>query len=82
MQPVIAILNIAVACVPAAAALALFSSLAAAAAHVLANEGARPPALLTFLTAASGVTIPVIGAAFRGLIAGLVLLTTGGRAGS
>ena len=37
---------------------------------LLSNERDREPALVTFLTAASGVTLLGIGSAFWGLIAG------------
>lgn len=60
--------------IQAVAGLALFTSLAAAAANALAREEERLPAILTFLTTASGVTLIGIGAAFWGLIAGLALL--------
>ncbi|HEY0853651.1 MAG TPA: benzoate/H(+) symporter BenE family transporter, partial [Devosia sp.] len=43
-------------------------------ANALASEDERLPAILTFVTAASGITIMGIGAAFWGLVAGIVLL--------
>ena len=56
------------------AGLALLTSLAGALANALASEEERLPAILTFVTAASGITIIGIGAAFWGLVAGIVLL--------
>jgi benzoate membrane transport protein len=60
--------------IQAVAGLALLSSLASAAGHALADEESRLPAILTFVTTASGVTILGIGAAFWGLIAGIALM--------
>lgn len=60
--------------IQAVAGLALLTSLASAAAHALADERSRLPAILTFVTTASGVTIAGIGAAFWGLIAGIALM--------
>jgi benzoate membrane transport protein len=60
--------------IQAVAGLALLPSLASAAANALGEEATRLPAILTFVTVASGVTILGIGAAFWGLIAGIVLL--------
>lgn len=60
--------------IQAVAGLALLSSLAAALAGALAAEDERLPAILTFVTAASGITVFGIGAAFWGLVAGIVLL--------
>lgn len=70
--------------IQAVAGLALFTSLAAALAGALHNEADRLPAVVTFITAASGITLFGIGAAFWGLIAGIVLsllLHTRARAG-
>ena len=61
--------------IQAVAGLALLSSLSGALANALTIAEERLPAILTFVTAASGITIAGIGAAFWGLIAGLVLLT-------
>jgi benzoate membrane transport protein len=60
--------------IEAVAGLALLPSLASALSAALANEDLRLPAILTFVTTASGVTILGIGGAFWGLIAGLFLL--------
>jgi len=60
--------------IQAVAGLALLTSLAGALANALASEEERLPAILTFVTAASGITIIGIGAAFWGLVAGIVLL--------
>lgn len=60
--------------IQAVAGLALFSSLAGALATSLASEDERLPAILTFVTAASGITILGIGAAFWGVIAGIALM--------
>lgn len=60
--------------IQAVAGLALLTSLASAAANALAEEKARLPAILTFVTTASGITILGIGAAFWGLVAGLLLM--------
>lgn len=60
--------------IQAVAGLALFSSLASALAGALAREDDRLPAILTFVTAASGITILGIGAAFWGLVAGIGLM--------
>jgi benzoate membrane transport protein len=61
--------------IQAVAGLALLTSLAGALANALARDDERLPAILTFVTAASGITIIGIGAAFWGLVAGIVLLT-------
>jgi benzoate membrane transport protein len=60
--------------IQAVAGLALLSSLASAAGNALSAEEARLPAILAFVTTASGVTVLGIGAAFWGLVAGIVLL--------
>ena len=60
--------------IQAVAGLALLSSLASAAGHALGDEDMRLPAILTFVTTASGVTVLGIGAAFWGLIAGIALM--------
>lgn len=68
--------------IEAVAGLALLGSLAAALAGAVAREDARLPALATFVTTASGVSILGIGGAFWGLIAGgalMLLLTAKGR---
>lgn len=60
--------------IQAVAGLALLPSLAASLAGSLANEETRLPAVLTFVTTASGVTLLGIGGAFWGLIAGIGLM--------
>ena len=60
--------------IEAVAGLALLPSLSAALSAALASEDLRLPAILTFVTTASGITILGIGGAFWGLIAGLFLL--------
>ncbi|RUT32618.1 benzoate transporter BenE [Arsenicitalea aurantiaca] len=57
--------------IQAVAGLALLSSLASAMGNALEREPDRLPAILTFVTTASGITILGIGAAFWGLIAGI-----------
>jgi benzoate membrane transport protein len=59
--------------IQAVAGLALLSSLAAAAGNALSAEDTRLPAILAFVTTASGVTVLGIGAAFWGLVAGIAL---------
>ena len=56
------------------AGLALLSSLAAALSGALVHEETRLPAILTFATTASGITIVGIGAPFWGLVAGIGML--------
>ncbi|MET3925590.1 benzoate/H(+) symporter BenE family transporter [Devosia sp. 2618] len=66
--------------IQAVAGLALLSSLAAALSGALAAEETRLPAVLTFVTTASGITIIGVGAPFWGLVAGIgmmVLLSAG-----
>jgi len=60
--------------IQAVAGLALLSSLAAALTGALAHEETRLPAILTFVTTASGITIIGVGAPFWGLVAGIGLL--------
>jgi benzoate membrane transport protein len=60
--------------IQAVAGLALFSSLAAALAAALADERSRLPAILTFVTTASGITIVGVGAPFWGLVGGIALM--------
>ena len=60
--------------IQAVAGLALLPSLAASLAGSLANEETRLPAILTFVTTASGITLLGIGGAFWGLIAGIALM--------
>ena len=60
--------------IQAVAGLALLGSLASALATALSREDERIPAALTFITAASGISIFGVGAAFWGLIAGGALL--------
>lgn len=60
--------------IEAVAGLALLPSLASALSASLADEQARLPAITTFVTTASGITLLGIGGAFWGLLAGLALL--------
>ena len=60
--------------IEAVAGLALLPSLVSALSNSLTDEDARLPAIVTFVTTASGVTIMGIGGAFWGLVAGLALL--------
>jgi benzoate membrane transport protein len=60
--------------IQAVAGLALLGSLAAALAGSLSREEDRLPAIVTFVTSASGLSIFGIGAAFWGLIAGGLIL--------
>ncbi|HEY8577281.1 MAG TPA: benzoate/H(+) symporter BenE family transporter [Devosia sp.] len=60
--------------IQAVAGLALLSSLAAALSGALAAEDTRLPAVLTFATTASGITIAGVGAPFWGLVAGIGML--------
>ena len=60
--------------IQAVAGLALFSTLANSASAALAEEKDRLPAVLTFVTTASGLSFFGIGAAFWGLIAGGLLM--------
>ena len=60
--------------IQAVAGLALLGSLGSALAAALAKEDERIPAILTFITAASGVSFFGIGPAFWGLIAGGVVM--------
>ena len=60
--------------IQAVAGLALLSSLASAAANAVSDEDLRLPAILTFVTTASGVVVLGIGAAFWGLLAGIALM--------
>ena len=60
--------------IQAVAGLALLSSLAGALSGALIEEEVRLPAILTFVTTASGVVILGIGGPFWGLVGGIVLL--------
>ncbi|RYE08828.1 MAG: benzoate transporter BenE [Hyphomicrobiales bacterium] len=59
--------------IQAVAGLALLPSLAGALTGALADEEARLPAIVTFVTTASGITLLGIGGAFWGLLAGIAL---------
>lgn len=59
--------------IQAVAGLALLGALGGALAGAVKEEGERLPALVTFLVAASGLTVWGIGAAFWGLVAGGVM---------
>lgn len=56
------------------AGLALFGTIGNGLAAALANEREREPALVTFLVTASGVTLFGVGAAFWGLVAGVIAM--------
>jgi benzoate membrane transport protein len=60
--------------IQAVAGLALLSSLAAALSGALVVEETRLPAILTFVTTASGITIAGVGAPFWGLVAGIGMI--------
>jgi benzoate membrane transport protein len=60
--------------IQAVAGLALLPSLGAALAGALATEEERLPAIVTFVTTASGITLIGIGGAFWGLVVGIVLV--------
>ena len=60
--------------IQAVAGLALLPSLGAALAAALIADDLRLPAVVTFVTAASGITVLGIGAPFWGLLAGLALM--------
>jgi len=60
--------------IQAVAGLALLGALASALGAALAREDVRLPAIVTFVTAASGLSLGGIGAAFWGLLAGGALL--------
>ncbi len=60
--------------IEAVAGLALLSSLAAALSGALVQEETRLPAVLTFVTTASGITIVGVGAPFWGLVAGIGMI--------
>ena len=56
----------------AIAGLALFGTIGNGLAAALRSEKEREPALVTFLVTTSGVTLPSIGSAFWGLLAGVI----------
>ena len=60
--------------IQAVAGLALLPSLASALAGGLTTEETRLPAIVTFVTTASGITLLGVGGAFWGLIAGIGLM--------
>jgi benzoate membrane transport protein len=60
--------------IQAVAGLALFGSLGGALSSALGKEADRLPAVLTFVTTASGLSFLGIGAAFWGLVSGGVLM--------
>ncbi|HWI31438.1 MAG TPA: benzoate/H(+) symporter BenE family transporter [Microbacterium sp.] len=61
--------------IAAVAGLALFAAFGSAVQQAIDEPGERIPAVVTFLTAASGVVVAGISAAFWALIAGLVVRT-------
>ena len=60
--------------IQAVAGLALLSSLTAALAGALVHEDVRLPAIFTFVTTASGITVLGVGAPFWGLVGGIAML--------
>lgn len=60
--------------IQAVAGLALLSSLAGALSGALADEDTRLPAVFTFVTTASGISVLAIGAPFWGLLGGIAIL--------
>lgn len=60
--------------IQAVAGLALLSSLSAALSGALVAEDMRLPAIFTFVTTASGITILGVGAPFWGLVGGIAML--------
>ncbi|MDB5473504.1 MAG: benE [Devosia sp.] len=60
--------------IQAVAGLALLSSLAAALSGALGEEEARLPAIFTFVTTASGITLLGVGAPFWGLVGGIAIM--------
>ena len=64
-----------VAVIPAVAGLALFAVFGSAVQQAIDDPGERIPAVVTFLTAASGIAILGVSAAFWALVAGLVVRT-------
>lgn len=63
----------------AVAGLALLGTLAGSLTAAMAQESLRLPALVTFVVAASGITVAGVGAAFWALLAGLVLAAVLGQ---
>ena len=61
--------------IPAVAGLALFAAFGSAVQQAIDDPGERLPAVVTFLVAASGVSILGVSAAFWALVAGLVVRT-------
>lgn len=59
--------------IPAVAGLALFAAFGAAVQQAIDDPGERLPAVVTFLTAASGIALFGISAAFLALLAGLLV---------
>lgn len=61
--------------IPAVAGLALFAAFGAAVQQAIDDPGERIPAVVTFLVAASGISLLGVSAAFWALVAGLVVRT-------
>lgn len=61
--------------IPAVAGLALFGAFGAAVQQAIDDPGERLPAVVTFLVAASGITVLGVSAAFWALVAGLLVRT-------
>ncbi len=59
--------------IPAVAGLALFAAFGAAVQQAIDDPGERIPAVVTFLVAASGISVLGVSAAFWALVAGLVV---------
>lgn len=59
--------------IPAVAGLALFAAFGSAVQQAIDDQGERMPAVVTFLVAASGISLLGVSAAFWALIAGLVV---------
>lgn len=61
--------------IPAVAGLALFAAFGSAVQQAIDDPGERLPAVVTFLVAASGISVLGVSAAFWALVAGLVVRT-------
>ncbi|MBQ3359538.1 MAG: benzoate/H(+) symporter BenE family transporter, partial [Microbacterium sp.] len=61
--------------IPAVAGLALFAAFGSAVQQAIDDPGERLPAVVTFLVAASGISVLGVSAAFWALVAGLVVHT-------
>jgi benzoate membrane transport protein len=61
--------------IPAVAGLALFAAFGSAVQQAIDDPGERIPAVVTFLVAASGISVLGVSAAFWALVAGLLVRT-------